>query len=78
MRLNEYINQLSADSREPFAAAVGTTLGYLRKAMSTGQPLGAEICTQIEIHSGALVTRQELRPDDWKRIWPELTEKVAA
>jgi DNA-binding transcriptional regulator YdaS (Cro superfamily) len=29
-------------------------------------------CSAIERATGRLVTRWDLRPDDWYRIWPEL------
>jgi DNA-binding transcriptional regulator YdaS (Cro superfamily) len=31
-----------------------------------------ENCVVIERATGGLVTRKDLRPDDWERIWPEL------
>ncbi len=31
-----------------------------------------ERCTDIERATGGVVTRRDLRPDDWHRIWPEL------
>lgn len=34
-----------------------------------------EICVRIEALTKKRVTRRELRPDDWHRIWPELVTK---
>ena len=31
-----------------------------------------EHCAQIELATAGAVTRRDLRPDDWWRIWPEL------
>ena len=31
-----------------------------------------ERCVAIEVTTCGAVTRRELRPDDWHRIWPEL------
>ena len=31
-----------------------------------------EHCPAIERLTGGLVTRRDLRPEDWARIWPEL------
>lgn len=31
-----------------------------------------EYCVGLELATNGLVTRQELRPDDWWRKWPEL------
>lgn len=71
-RLRDHLNSLPATDQSLFARRCGTTVGYLRKALSTGQVLGAELCTQIEIASDGAVRRWHLRPDDWHRIWPEL------
>ncbi|WP_321865690.1 transcriptional regulator [Paraburkholderia tropica] len=40
-----------------------------------------EYCVGLELATNGLVTRQELRPDDWWRKWPELpgaAERLAA
>lgn len=71
-KLIAFINSLSPDEREIFAAACGTTIGYLRKAASVNQNLSAATCVAIEQASGGAVTRKDLRPDDWAQIWPEL------
>lgn len=48
------------------AAACGTSLGYLRKACSTGQRIGEKICIAIERESDGAVRCEDLRPDvDW-------------
>ena len=72
--LINYINALGAQERLVFAQRCGTTIGYMRKAVSTGQKIRAETCCAIERESGALVTRKHLRPHDWADIWPELAE----
>lgn len=73
-----YLNSLPPDSREKLATDCKTSVGYLRKACSAGQKFGAELCVAIEQATDGAVTRQELRPDDWAAIWPELAEKVGA
>ena len=35
-------------------------------------------CVQIEQFTDGAVTRQELRPDDWWELWPELAYKNPA
>lgn len=73
-KLLRYINSLP-DSGVSFSESVKTSIGYLRKAISVGQVLGAELCVSIEQATNGEVTRKDLRPDDWERIWPELSEK---
>ena len=37
-----------------------------------------EHCAAIEMATGGLVSRKDFHPDDWARIWPELTARAAA
>lgn len=76
-KLLAYLNGLDFHQREVFAHKCKTTVGYLRKACSAGQSIGPEICVAIERASEGTVTRRDLRPDDWRDIWPELAEKAA-
>lgn len=68
-KLLEYLNSLSKEDRSRFVAACNTSEGYLRKAVSAGQRLGADLCILIERESAAAVTCEELRSDvDWAFI----------
>jgi len=70
--LLKYINGLPPSERDEFATLCKTSIGYLRKAVSTKQLLGATLCVAIEQASGGVVTRKHLRPNDWPAVWPEL------
>ena len=37
-----------------------------------------ERCADIERATNGAVTRRDLRPDDWARIWPELADGAGA
>lgn len=39
------------------------------------QGIQPEHCSTIEKHLAGAVTRRELRPNDWWRIWPELVTR---
>ena len=67
-----YLNSLPKGEQMLFAQQCGTTVGYLRKACSKGDQLREKVCALAETHSAGAVKRSELRPDDWKEIWPEL------
>lgn len=67
-----FLNALPRAEQDAFAKRCCTSVGYLRKAASVGQLLGAELCVSIETETQGAVRRQDLRPDDWSRIWPEL------
>jgi DNA-binding transcriptional regulator YdaS (Cro superfamily) len=71
-KLLTYLNSISKGDRAIFCKACATTEGYLRKAVSTRQPLRVALCVLIEHMSGTAVTRKDLRPDDWAANWPEL------
>ncbi|KLF53525.1 antirepressor protein Cro [Klebsiella aerogenes] len=70
--LRQYLNSLSLVEQRDFAISCGTTIGYLRKALSRNHELGAALCVSIEKESGGKVTRKHLHPGDWVSIWPEL------
>lgn len=80
MELKAFIKSLPAepDEREAFAAACETTLGHLRNVMYGIKPCSPELAVLVERHSAGKVTRQELLPDKWPRIWPELVAQVIA
>lgn len=64
--LRDYINRLSTDEQNEFAARAGTTIGFLRKAISVKQKLGEGICIRLVKASEGSLTPEDLRPDvDW-------------
>ena len=78
MDLRSYINSLPPREQEDFASRAGTTIGYLRKAISVKAAFGAELAVNIERASSGAVTRKDLFPDRWHRMWPELADNGAA
>lgn len=71
-KLRFYLNSLPVEEQQAFAVRCQTTLGYLRKAISAKQSLDTGLCSDIERESGGVVRRWDLRPHDWRRVWPEL------
>lgn len=64
--LRAYLKSLSPTEQARFAERCGTTLGYLRKALSKKPRLGELIVIALERESGGKVTCEGLRPDvDW-------------
>lgn len=74
MKLIDYLRQLPAEQREPFAALCATSIGHLRNVAYGYRPCSPELAVQIEQATERQVTRQELCPENWSRIWPELAE----
>lgn len=52
-------------------------LGVSTQAIGHWKQRGVPVehCAQIEKAANSKVTRRELRPDDWKTIWPELERR---
>lgn len=71
MNLKNYIqSERGAASR--LAVDLGVSASYLSQLASGASPVSPERCTAIERITGGQVTRQDLRPDDYWLIWPDL------
>lgn len=77
MKLKTHLQTLTAEDREALARLCRTTLGHLRNVMYGYRPCSAELAADIERATGGTVTRKDMRPDDWQRIWPELAEAIS-
>ncbi len=71
-KLLSYLRTIPRSLREEIAQSCDTSVAYIRKACNVGQLLSPARCVVIEQMSHGVVTRKDLRPDDWKLIWPEL------
>lgn len=76
-KLRDFLNGMDKARRTAFVAACGTTEGYLRKAISVKQKLGADLCIAIERESAGAVPCESVRPDvDWAYIRASLPAKA--
>lgn len=67
--LRAYLSSLSPAEQLAYAKRCGTSIGYLRKAISKGQRLGTTLCINLDRESGRAVRLEELRPDpDWDYV----------
>ena len=64
----------SAGSASELARKVGVTPQAVCFWRDGLRKIPVEKCSAIERATGGLVTRRDLRPDDWHLIWPELKE----
>jgi DNA-binding transcriptional regulator YdaS (Cro superfamily) len=65
-KLQTYLNGLPTAEQAIYAQRSGTTIGYLRKCISTGQKIGERVCINLERESGRAVMVEDLRDDvDW-------------
>lgn len=65
--LREYLNSMEPRAQKAFAKRCGTSVGYLRKAISVDQRIGESLVIAIERESDGHVRCEQLRADvDWK------------
>ncbi len=60
------------------AAELGRAIGVnpvLIRQWAAGRPIPVPHMAAIELASGGEVTRQEMCPHEWQRIWPELVSR---
>jgi len=73
--LRSYLNSLEPPDQAAYAKRCDTTIGYLRKALSTKPALDGALVRRLWDFSHGKVSRHELRSDIWTRIeddtWPE-------
>jgi hypothetical protein len=63
--LRNYLNSLTAEQQSAYAKKCGTTIGYLRKALSKGSRFDGALCRLLDENSDGAVPRSSLRPDIW-------------
>lgn len=61
-------------SQSSLAALLGVSAPTVNQWVKSTRPIPPEHCTTIERVTKGAVTRQELRPNDFWRIWPDLTQ----
>jgi hypothetical protein len=72
--LRAYLATLSPADQAAYAIRCGTTIGYLRKALSKKQAFDGALARQLDEQSKSAVKRGDLRPD----IWPLTASKKRA
>jgi hypothetical protein len=61
--LRTYLATLTPDDQAAYAKRCGTTIGYLRKALSTKPNLDGALVRKLDEESGGQVSRSDLRFD---------------
>lgn len=72
MELKKYIDDLERGEAKKLASTLGVSSSFLSQMASGRCAVSPVRCVEIEVATHGSVTRQDLRPDDWERIWPEL------
>jgi hypothetical protein len=63
--LRAYLKTLTPDEQAAFAKRCGTSIGYLRKALSTGPKLDGALVRKLSEASAGAVVKSDLRSDIW-------------
>ncbi len=71
MDLKKY-TALNRGGATRLAAALGIDKSYLSQMASKTRPISPTRCLLIERETNGAVTRQDLRPNDYWLIWPDL------
>jgi DNA-binding transcriptional regulator YdaS (Cro superfamily) len=67
--LRAYLSSLSTEEQAAYAKRCKTSVGYLRKAISQGQRLSADLCINLDRESARAVRFEDLRPEaDWDYV----------
>lgn len=76
MKLRTYLNSLPRGGVSDFAGRIGVSPVYLSQiaAEQDGRVPSPALCVVIEREAQGAVTRKDLRPSDWRAIWPELAK----
>jgi DNA-binding transcriptional regulator YdaS (Cro superfamily) len=75
MDLKTYLPQAG---RAALAESAGTTFGHLRNVSYRLRPCSPELAAAIELATQGAVMRWDMRPNDWRLIWPELQDRSDA
>jgi DNA-binding transcriptional regulator YdaS (Cro superfamily) len=72
MDLKTYVASLERGGAAALAETLQVSPSYLSQMASGATAISPARAVAIEQATRGVVTRQELRPEDWRLIWPEL------
>ena len=75
MKLIDYTK--TRGSQRSLADKLGITPVLISQWANELRPVPPERCVEIEKATDGEVARQDLRPEDWQKIWPELAAPAA-
>jgi DNA-binding transcriptional regulator YdaS (Cro superfamily) len=73
MNLSQYLSQ-ERGRAAALARAINAHVPDLSRWADGKRPIPVKFAVAIESETGGAVTRQEMFPDDWQQIWPELAQ----
>ena len=77
MNLSQYLTQ-ERGRQAALAKAIGAYAPDVSRWADGSRPIPFHFGAQIEVATGGAVTRQEMFPEEWKKLWPELDRRRKA
>jgi DNA-binding transcriptional regulator YdaS (Cro superfamily) len=74
MKLSDYLYAQGRGSKARLVRAIGAHASDLSDWLCGARPIPLHRCTAIEVATQGVVSRKDLRPDDWQSHWPELAQ----
>lgn len=78
MKLSSYLTDQPRGALRALARQIDAHEPDVSRWASGERPIPLRYAALIERATGGAVTRQDMFPEDWPRIWPELANQVAA
>ena len=72
MHLKDYLLTEGRGAGSSLSRALEVPASLISDWANENRPIPIERCAAIEQATNGAVTRQDLRPSDWHKIWPEL------
>ncbi len=72
MNLYDYFQQEGRGVATRVAKSIGAHVPDVSDWANGNRPIPIKFGAPIELATNKAVTRQEMFPEDWKQIWPEL------
>lgn len=72
MDINTYLS--STETAASLARKLGISPVLISQWKTGARPIPLERCPDVERVTEGALTRRDLRPNDWHRIWPELID----
>lgn len=76
MKLKEYTAKLPRGGCGKLAEKLGISKSYLSQMVTGKAAISPTNAVAIEKATDRAVTRKDMRPADWRQIWPEYVEET--
>lgn len=78
MKLSSYLTEQPRGALRALARQIDAHEPDVSRWASGERPIPLRYAALIERATGGAVTRQDMFPEDWQRIWPELAAQAEA